>query len=390
MNWIIGYTADWHAERKPDKFRNSYQQFYEWCLTNSPNLICIPGDITDGQIEVGDFYNELCDKIKALADIAPVYIIYGTPSHDFKGSLDGYAKLKAKHQIKVVDKAGVSFFHNEKFEDQVTQHFESETLALYGFPYPIRSRFLSDDELKFGFKEQNQLFLSRMEKWCKDREKQTKELNAQKIPTVLVAHLQLEGSIPSYKQDMQAEYQSVKWFEKVANWGMLGHIHKTSLWNKVLQYTGSFYNKTRGETDDKYFFELRIDNFDGIKIENIAHKLNTPKLLKIDCKDVEEYRGYKEAYIEDDNKLLDLYDLWFTIKVSNRNQLDVEAEEKWWKEQNFIEEIKVDLDLAKTEATYRTETYNIGMTVLDKFLIWCKARNKIPTDFQKNKINEIV
>lgn len=391
MTWKIAYSGDWHADRKPHKFRKSYQQFYDWCLKNKPTLICIPGDLTDGQIKVGDFYNELCDKLRALADIAPIYIVYGTPSHDFKGSLDGYAKLKAKHPIKVIDKPSVTWFTEGIFYDEYPTellrpiHKPLKELVLYGFPYPIRSRFLDNSELRLGYNEQNKMFMDRMKAWCEDKENKTITYNRSNIPTVLVAHLQLEGTVPSYKQDMQSEYQKVSWFEKIANWGILGHIHNTSLWAKILQYTGSFYNKTMGETEDKFFFELQIDNSNNqIKIKNIAHKLTTPKLLKIECKDIEEYRKYKEQ------KWNDLWDLWFIIKASNRSQLDIEKEEKWWKEQGFIEEIKIELDLSKTTATYRTENYNVGMTILDKFLIWCKARNKVPTEFQQNKINEIV
>jgi exonuclease SbcC len=68
------------------------------------DVILISGDIWDGPIQntVGSAFPGFLAAVRALADVAPVAMIYGTPSHDVEGSLEVFEQLQARHGIRIL------------------------------------------------------------------------------------------------------------------------------------------------------------------------------------------------------------------------------------------------------------------------------------------------
>jgi DNA repair protein SbcC/Rad50 len=75
------------------------------------DLFAIAGDIWHGPIldTKGSRFAEFVDRIRRLADIAPVVMITGTPSHDTEGSLDVFEQLACEHWITVL-RQGIAYF----------------------------------------------------------------------------------------------------------------------------------------------------------------------------------------------------------------------------------------------------------------------------------------
>jgi DNA repair protein SbcC/Rad50 len=75
------------------------------------DLFAIAGDIWHGPIldTKGSRFAEFVDRIRRLADVAPVVMIYGTPSHDTEGSLDVFEQLQSTHGITVL-RQGIAYF----------------------------------------------------------------------------------------------------------------------------------------------------------------------------------------------------------------------------------------------------------------------------------------
>jgi exonuclease SbcC len=69
------------------------------------DLIAIAGDIWDAVVQNtdGSRFNDIREGIRALADVAPVVIIYGTPTHDAAGSLDVFPSLASKFGITILE-----------------------------------------------------------------------------------------------------------------------------------------------------------------------------------------------------------------------------------------------------------------------------------------------
>lgn len=80
------------------------------------DLIVLAGDTWDGVIRNtrGSRFPELLEAIRSLADIAPVALIYGTPTHDAEGSLDVFPTLDSKFGITILEPGKAYFLGSER------------------------------------------------------------------------------------------------------------------------------------------------------------------------------------------------------------------------------------------------------------------------------------
>ena len=69
------------------------------------DLIAIAGDTWDATMQntEGSRFPEIVEAIRALADVAPVVMIYGTPTHDVAGSLEIFRTLSSKFGITILE-----------------------------------------------------------------------------------------------------------------------------------------------------------------------------------------------------------------------------------------------------------------------------------------------
>ena len=382
----ILHTADWHANSNYDKFLESSNQIKEHIIKEGDiDLMVFSGDLFDSRLIASHQYNQIINEFKDFAELVPIFMVYGTSSHDYKGSLDIFEKINTKYEICVIDKMkdSINYFdlENKKF------NFANEDLLLIGCPWPSRSRWLRDSELKeLSPKEQEEKYNKRFNIW---REKILK-IN-QNISTILVGHLQLIGSIPTRNQDISSENHNPKLFYDLCDYGALGHIH-TNWKSKNLYFSGSIFNKTWGELEDKYFNVITIEN-KKYEVEKI--KIKTPVMLKVECNE-EEYKEYKDEFKCNDEVIRledtvlsrsNLNNIWFNIETKNKNSYIIENEIEFWNK--HLNEVRLDFIKVKTDTLERLEEYSKDISLEEKFKIWCKQKKEKPTEFQLNKIKEL-
>jgi len=385
----ILHTADFHANSNYDKFLESSSQIKEHIINEGDiDLMVFSGDLFDSRIFASHQYNKIVEEFSDLANYVPIFMVYGTPSHDYKGSLAIFEKIKTKYEICVIDNMKSSFiwFNSEHREFYYSQEMEAD-LLLIGCPWTLKSRWLTDKELKeLTPKEQNEKYEKRFNIW---REKILK-INKD-IFTILVGHLQLIGSIPGIHQDISSENHNPKLFYDLCDYGALGHIHNS--WrSKNLYYSGSIFNKTWGELEDKYFNVVTIEN-KKYEVEKI--KIKTPVMLKIDCNE-DEYKEYKNEFKCNDEVIRledivlnrnNLNNIWFNIETKNKNSYIIENEIEFWNK--HLNEVRLEFVKIKTDTLERLEEYSKDISLEEKFKIWCKQKKEKPTEFQLNKIKEL-
>jgi DNA repair exonuclease SbcCD nuclease subunit len=379
----ILHTADWHANCNYEKFLKSVDQIYQ--NVNQYDLMVYSGDLFDSKITASHLYNNIVNIFCKFANHIPIFMVYGTPSHDYKGSLDIFTKTETKYPIKVINsiKDSINYF-NSKSKDFCEK--EEADLMLVGCPWPLKSRFLKDSELReLDFKEQQELYRKRFQIWRK------KVISSKSnIATILVAHLQLIGSIPAIAQDISSDNHAPEDFYELCDYGALGHIHKAQNF-KNLYYSGSIYNKTWGELEEKCFNQIQIKDNKISSIEQI--KLDTPVMLKMELS-IDEYEKIKKEVESSKVKSLPIklsdpnnLELWIIVNLNEKKSYNKETEINFWNK--YSKSVRFEMSRIKSNVIERMETYNKDMSLLDKFKKWCEIKNIKPSEFQINKIKEI-
>src|SRR4051812_14059019 len=99
MSTSLVHIGDFHAApgpRNADRYRALDQIIAEGLALPHLGAWLWPGDLFDAASNVDD-RNALDIRLRAMANAAPVVIVYG--NHDRKGDLDGFGNLRAKHPI---------------------------------------------------------------------------------------------------------------------------------------------------------------------------------------------------------------------------------------------------------------------------------------------------
>lgn len=375
----ILHTADWHADYNYPEFEKQVNFIIDYIKKNNIDLVLHAGDLFNGRIYADKLYNKIIGKVQEIADLCDFMIVYGTPSHDYRGSLDSLEQLKTENRITVFDK----LYEPMLFTDTI------DRVIIVPLPWPAKYRLLDNEELKLPILEQNKLYDVKFKKWLKDKRE---KYNNKKYPVILLAHLQLIGAIPSKHQDINSENHNPTWFYDICDYGALGHIHDfMGFVNTInrndakLYYSGSIYNKTWGEMTEKYFNVITIENNAIKNVESV--KLNTPQMVKIDC-NYDEYLKIKERY-ENSGKIegskFNNLKLWIKVNCNTQN-LNKEKEIKWWNEYDI--DVRIDIESIKLETIKRETNYSSKMSLVDKFKLWCKSKNIKPTEFEIEKIKE--
>jgi len=392
------HTGDRHANANIKKYIKSLDQVKNYVATESNRIDCTldGGDLFDSRVYLQPESNYILKSFAEQSEYNPVFTVYGTPSHDFKGSLDLLPALSRRYPIKVIDTIDNRFYH---FNGKNTAEVFRETNAslyppvpyagfyLFGVPWLMRSRILSDDELKLPIKTQEELFKLYFDAWIKTH-RAFKLMCG--LPVIMVAHLQLKGAVFSKGQDVSSENHEPEWFYDICDYGALNHVHKACNF-RHLYYSGSTFNKSWGEIEDKYFNIITIEGNKIVEVEQV--KYDTPVLMKADLNSVEEYQKFKDDFIHDrlDTSIKDKkVELWINLTVKNKEALGQKNELTFWQSLRNLEYIRFDVAELKIESSARLNYSNTGKSsLLAKAEAWVESKNLKLSDYQKNKLIEL-
>jgi len=113
------HTADLHADReRAGSIIIALARIADTVERESADAVVVAGDIWNHAIMnvEGSRFDDVLAAFRRLADVAPIFMVYGTPTHDAHGSLEVFERLSAKHPIRIlrpgqpVEHAGAIFF----------------------------------------------------------------------------------------------------------------------------------------------------------------------------------------------------------------------------------------------------------------------------------------
>jgi exonuclease SbcC len=324
--------------------------------TNPVDLVAIAGDTWDASMlntEASGF-NNFVDAIQKLAELAPIAMIYGTPSHDTDGSLEVFKKIKAKHSITILEATKSYFLENGKIVENPT----APEALIFGIPEPRKKYLLAN--VTTGKEETENAIRDAMQKICFLLAAQRQKYS--NLPCIMLYHGDIAGS--SLQNDRTIErgtgiaisiddLASIK-----ADYYALGHIHKPQqIGTLPAYYAGSIYPKDFGETHKAGFNYVEILNGKTeVKRIDFPH----PQNMKIECgselKFDDSING-KRVWVE------------ITCTKEERAFLDADKILEEIKSHGAVEGSRVTINELPTE-TVRAAEITEANGVSDKFKVW--------------------
>lgn len=254
----IAHLADLHCCREHAEEALASLRFFAEHIKKSPvDMVCIAGDTWDASMlntEASGF-NRFTDAIRDIADIAPIAMIYGTPTHDTDGSLEIFRKITCKYGITVLD-PGQAYFLTPN-GDRICSEEEANRLydkhnrmaVIFGIPEPRKKYLLAGTSA--GKDETEETIREAMHKLCYLLAAKRNEYDT--MPCIVLYHGDVAGCSLQNDQTIERGTGISITIDDLndigADYYALGHIHKPQRVGSLpAYYAGSIYPKNFGET----------------------------------------------------------------------------------------------------------------------------------------------
>jgi len=278
----ILHTGDWHIRDKDiDEGRKCLEFIVETANTEKPGLIVIAGDISHNRdIKMdSDSARLIFDKVRDLADVAPVAVVAGTPSHDGQAH-EVLGHVRARHDIYVPMYPGQVIMHNGAFfpagERAPSYHnfyFNqgSPCVVLSFVPTPTK-QFFSHGNIEhsdLGLAGAMTPMFAGFGAGAVDYD----------CPHVLIGHFTVGGATLSSGQQMigrDVEISRDQIALANADAVLLAHIHYSQKIEPNIFYCGSIYRENRGETEAKGFYVHVVGKDEAFGLQLQSRFVETP------------------------------------------------------------------------------------------------------------------
>jgi len=271
----ILHLADTHVRDKDiDECRKVLTFIVDQAREQQPDLIIHAGDVFDSQnIKLDSPSAKLVFRILSdLADIAPVIIVIGTPSHDGL-AIEVASHIKAVHPIHVSTRPEQLYLSSpDILTEPPPNDFVSIAEAVIScVPSPTKQFFQGPGSIA----ESDQQIGEAMTAMFAGFAASAASYDA---PHALVGHFQVGAAFVSPTQQLigrDIEVSRAQIEAANADLVCLGHIHLAQKIGGSIFYSGSTYQLTYGETENKGFYvhTLSDDEFKGQFIGTPTRKL---------------------------------------------------------------------------------------------------------------------
>lgn len=278
------HTGDLHFSNKPEKLEEVIRctdSILEQAQSIWPDLIVLAGDTVDehdGPIRIdSDCARAAIRFVLACADIAPVAIVRGTPSHDRRTpeifrELRGANPIYVASQIEMVALVDICNGYDPSpaypdgpyfFPYGSDYHGGTLQAVLTFIPSPDKSRIIG----AFGG-ESKQLTSLMAKEALHDALAYIGEINnTVTCPRILIAHGMIAGSeystgATSTGEDLEFSVHDLKLAN--ADVYLFGHVHKHQIFAGNIVYAGSPGRLNFGETEEKGFLVAEVLHGAGI------------------------------------------------------------------------------------------------------------------------------
>lgn len=376
----ILHTADLHlrASRAEESLR-ALDAIHDVAEKQRVDIIAIAGDTWDGPIQntAGSMFPVFIEHLRRIADVAPVVMIYGTPSHDTEGSLEVFEQVESRYEITIlrpgiqygIGKIDNSHLYVGECEDHGSCH--AADMLIYGVPEPSKKWIAKWSENKEaaetgGREALRNLFLGLA----------AKRKGHADLPCLLLYHGEIAGASTATGYTSERGTGLVVTREDIeavgADYVACGHIHEPQMVGKNISYAGSAYPQNWGETHKAGVNVVEFKDMGpfmgGEKVYSPSIKridLPFPQRVKLELKaddgyDVSETEG-KLVWIE------------FTGTQSELENIDTkEVEEGLLELGAALEGSRVTLNILPTE-TVRAEEIAEAAGLREKLKVWAES-----------------
>lgn len=363
------HTADWHYNDKDhDEIRKCVDFMISSARKELPDLILIAGDITHSQNLKFDTMSArtICRQVSELADIAPVAIIIGTPSHDGK-SAKILQYVRGKYQIHVSEKPEQLYFRGSHLYTADPGLSASDIEAIITqIPTPTKQFFQAQNSITESDHDIAEALTHLFGAFGVTA-------SSYACPHILSGHFQMGGAYISETQQLVGRDIEISTDQiALANAHLicLGHIHKQQEINENIYYSGSITRQNFGEMETKgFYYHYLCNNTPDYLYESEFIEVPARKLAKWD----EDFT--KHPYSSDDILLLD------PDKVQGAHiKLDFKV---WQDEAGSIDQSEIERTLLEAGA----EKVNINLIRVPRETVRCAK--VLTLDTLREKISEM-
>jgi exonuclease SbcD len=268
MTLTIAHFSDLHAsERTAEKARHSLKFCVDHINFNKCDLAVFSGDLWHGPVGIAEAspVHWVMEELHRLT--CPLLIVYGTPSHDNKGSLKILPWLQ-RWFTQISDTPETVLFYGPDSKGHRGRTFAtiedytepgrddgSPDAVIFTLPAPTKANLLAEVPglAGLGIEETNQVIAEELRKIFLGFAAIGREFDC---PKILVGHITVAGSELSTGQTMPGgDIQIGKGDLELAgaDYYALGHIHKPQAVSEKVHYAGSMYPLNWGEAEQKSF-----------------------------------------------------------------------------------------------------------------------------------------
>lgn len=370
------HLADLHFTRdRFDEAAASMRAAAGYVREHDVDLVCIAGDVWDGPVAntAGARFNDFLDLVRDLADLAPVVMVYGTPSHDTEGSLEVFEGLAADRTIRILRPGRAYFFHRHAINEEPT----GADAVLFGVPEPNKKWLLaqagatgkdaSDDAVRASMRA---LFLG-----LGGMRKEHPEL-----PCVLLYHGQVQGAKSGTGYAAASGIMATRDDLAMvgADYFALGDIHEPQrLGDMFAYYPGSIYPCNWGETHKA---GCNLVTFAGLVPMVDRLPFPHPQRVKLattwpGLPGTSDYEG-RQTWAE------------ITCSREQADEVDVDKQLQAMLTSGALPGSRVTLNVLPTE-TVRAGAITEKTTLRDKVQVWAENSELTPTASALSKADEL-
>jgi exonuclease SbcD len=264
----ILHCADLHFDDEPGRLQNTAECCERVIVTariELPDLIIMAGDVFERGLILGSPGTlAAIDFVYRCADVAPVVITSGTPTHDAANSTEVFNRLGAKHPVHATSlphQVGLTKEEPREFTvlNGSAEGISGLSLLVSCLPSMTKALLMATGGPAAGVEvEYAELLRDLFQAWGVTNEM----ANRLGIPTIVVGHGTVKGSRLSTGQratDPDAEFGIADLKLTKAAIVCLGHVHMRQRLPGNTFYSGSITRADHGETEEKGFFLHTVD-----------------------------------------------------------------------------------------------------------------------------------
>lgn len=347
------HTGDIHANKtRAEDIVKLINIFIDEVKEKSIDAVLICGDFWDCAVVNNVQFAQIIAVMSKLIATVPVYMIYGTPSHEIASSLEVFAQMGAN----VTYKPKLWCFHKG-----------NEKIDILGIPEPRRSDFIAKTVEETNEKINDYL---------------NEAFNYFAVnPTVVMFHGEISGATLQNGVSSKSDTQLTKKMYGQINpiYIAASHIHSPQSFDKIVRYCGSPIPCTFGELHQPSYTLVEIEegkaNFKAIELPFSQNKV-------VEC-DYDMFQKLSKLNFKGSKVKIKL-----TLTAEQRKLFHIHDEAKKLKEVTNADDLTISIVSSK-EVSIRSKEIIKTTSVTEKLKIYADVNNIRLTESIMSKAKEI-